>query len=756
MNMINTQRKVIFVAVATAISAISIQSYAADNVQAHKPALEEVLVEAQKRTENVLDIPVAITAISAETLEKADIKSTQDAVRLAPTLTLNEGANKQVSSFSIRGVGTSVYGIGVEQGVAVVVDDVAAAQPGQTMAGLMDIERIEVLRGPQSTLFGKSASAGALNIVTKAPSSAPEGSIELTGTNDHEKRVAGSVSAPITDSIGFRLSGLWSDREGFIENLTPGQKDKNGDKTSNFRGKLRWEISDNVVMDLGAYYVKDDANCCVRTFKVLDPTARLLGFIPGFAQGIQAGVDNAKVRADGGPDSTSKTQGANVRFNIDIGEFTLTSITAVDYWKYYNTEEVDFSDLDINAILTGGARHGGWSSTSTIETDFFSQELRLVSPLFDKYEYLIGAYYSDANTDQTFFRNMLVAPADNDTSAETKNVSLFGQLTWHFTDATSVTGGLRWSKEDISAASDNRLAPAGHFAGSDSESPVVGRLSLQHKLDEDTLLYASYARGYKGQAFDISGGLNAYKAANPVKSEHSNAYEVGVKSTLLDRRLQLSADVFKATYTDFQVQRTEQINGVAVFALNNVGELDTKGVELETVGLLTDDLSLTFNAAYVDAAVNNYIAAACWPGQTAAQGCTVSVLGNTQNIDGGRLVASPEWKFTTMLDYQMPMASMPFDGFANIVYTWQDAVQFNIDQNPRLEQGAYGLANLRVGLNDHEDHYRLTLFVNNIFDKHYSSSMSDPQQIYGGKNVILQTQARNSQRYWGVSAQYKF
>lgn len=758
MKTLKAKRTIFFTVIGAAtFGALQVPAHAQD--QGRRSGLEEVLVEATKRTENVLEIPLAITAISAESLEKADIKSTQEVVRLSPSLTFSEGAHKQNSSFSIRGIGTSVFGLGVEPSVAVVIDDVASVQPGQMIAGLVDIERVEVLRGPQSTLFGKSASAGAINIVTKAPSSKPEGSIELTATDDHERRVVGIVSSPITDTLGFRLSGLWSDRDGFVENLTPGKGDKNGDKMENVRGKLRWEFSTNAVVDLALYYIEDETTCCARTWRKLDPNAQLLGFIPyAVAPGIQPGADNLKVRADGGPNSNSRTRGANVRFNVDVGEYTFSSISAFDRWDYHNvSEDVDFSDNDVQGALTGGLLHGGWTSGGTIQTDFFSQELRLVSPLFDDYEYLVGAYYFKQTSKEYLLRNMLIAPAELDTKTETESLSVFGQLTWHFTDATSATGGLRWTKEDIYGFAFDHLKPTDPMAEGDaSDSPVVGKISLQHKLDENTLLYVSYARGYKGQAFDVNSNFDARKAANPVEAEHSDAYEIGVKTTVFDRRLQLSADVFKTLYKNFQVQRLELVNGVSELSINNVGELDTQGVELEAVGLLTDDLTLSFNAAYIDAVVNDYVGAACYPGQTLAQGCMPLGSGFVQTVNNGRLMGSPKWKFATSLDYQIPLPSLPFDGFANALYTWQDSSIYDINQNPRLEQGAYGIANLRVGINDRDDRYRVTLFVNNLFDKAYSSSMADISSFYNGATATFQTQTRESERYWGVSALFKF
>ena len=434
-----THRRVLFTAVAAAVCTLSF------GAQAQPPVIEEVMVTAQKRAQNAQDIPVALTAIDADTIAEAGIQSTQDVVRLAPSLTVNEANHKQTSSFSIRGIGTSVYGIGVEQGVALLVDDVAAVQPGQALASLVDIERIEVLRGPQSTLFGKNASAGVISVTTKAPAESFEGAIEATATDDDETALVGSVSGPINDELRYRLTGKWSDRDGYINNLTPGAADKHDAKIRNTRAKLDWDATDTIRVELGAYYMYDKTKCCSFTWDTLPAGNSILGAPIGYpADGINPGSDNFDFRGDDGPYSKSETTGGYARFNVELDEFELVSITALDNWNYNVEEDVDFSDLDVLGYFTGGQEHGGWYSTSDIRTNFFSQELRLLSPSYDKYEYLVGLYYSDADTKQDFFRTLSLSRADNSTRAETESFSVFGQFTWRFSETTSANAGLRW------------------------------------------------------------------------------------------------------------------------------------------------------------------------------------------------------------------------------------------------------------------------------------------------------------------------
>lgn len=726
-----------------------------------KLQLEEVIVTAQKRAENLQDVPVAVTAISSDAIEKLGIFSTDDIVRITPSMTFGQSNNKTNSGFRIRGIGTNVFGIGVEQAVAMIIDDVALIQQGQGITNLTDIERIEVLRGPQSTLFGKAASAGVINIITKAPAEEFEGSIEASWTDESEERLLGAVSGPITDSLGYRLSGYWFDHEGWGENLSPGFEGKHSFSDGfGFRSKLQWDITETVSATLGAYYSEEDSDCCARIFRQYDnENGRLLGVLGGpIADGITNSDDNTTIRRDTPANSASQSQGANLRFSFDLGEFNLVSISAYENWEYGNDEDVDLGDSQAQFLLTAGAESGGWFSNSTRELTFMSQEFRLVSPSYDNYDYLVGFYYSDSETDRTFFRNIPLAPSDFTASSATKNIALFGQFNWHFSDRTTVSLGLRGFEEEISGDAQNALnGPDANVSGNDSDSDVVGKVSLQHAITDEVMTFVSYTQGYKGQAFDVKSDFSEFNAQNPVAPETSSAYEIGLKSKVWDDRMQFNATVFYTVYEDFQVQSTGFDDvGVAVFTLNNVGELQTQGVELETVTLLSEAFTLTFNAAYVDAEVNDYTGADCFASQTAELGC--DPITDTQAIDGGTLPNTPEWKYTAVLDYDHSLDSMPFDLFANVIYTWQDDIRFGIDQDPVAIQDSYGVTNLRVGIRDKDESYEITAFINNAFDESYVGGIGDGRILFAGTSdpALIHTVPRNSQRYWGLKAKLNF
>ncbi|MEP4147201.1 MAG: TonB-dependent receptor [Halioglobus sp.] len=737
---------------ASAVALTLTSTLLSPTVLAQDRQLEEVMVTAQKRAQSSQDVPLAVTAISSDLIDQIGITQTQDLVKLVPSLTVGVSDNKQNSGFRLRGIGTNVFSVGVEQSVAVIIDDVSTVQAGQSIGNLVDIERIEVLRGPQSTLFGKSASAGVLSIVTKAPAEELEGSIEVAFTDDDEQRILGSISGPISDSLGYRITGHWSDRDGFVDNFSTGD-DNNGEESQGLRAKLRWDISDTVDATLSAYYSKDESTCCALTWLELDPNARVFGFVPDeVAPGITPSDENLDFRSEDGPEDETDSSGVNLRFNAALGDFKLTSITAADKWEYSNNGDVDFSNADVAGALTGGALSGGIVSLSTTETDFVSQEFRLSSPSYENYDYLVGFYYADAETDRSFFRAPIIN-SDWAGTVTTESMALFGQATWRFSESTSVTAGLRWNDEEITVDyTDKLLVPPSQISSEDSDTEVLGDISLQHFFNEDTMLYARYAQGYKGQAYDVTSGFNQLKADNPVAPETSDAYEIGIKSTFMDSRVQLNATAFYTEYEDYQAQSTQLLpDGSLLVSINNVGSLETQGVELEGAALIGDNLRLTFGAAYIDATIEEFEGADCYPGQV--EGC----VGGLQDISGGDLPNSPEWKYSILADYLMPMDSMPFDGFLTASWVWQDEVNFSLNQNPLTVEDSYGVLDLSIGINESaNDRYRITLFVNNATDENFRSGIGDLRALYGGATALTNVFARNSQRYYGVRAKFSF
>lgn len=734
-------------------------------------ALEEVIVTAQKRESNVMDVPVAVSVLSAEAMANQRIVDFADVARVSPSLTMDQASNTNNNTIRMRGIGTYSFSIAVEPSVSVVVDDVAVVRQAQAFSNLSDIERIEVLRGPQGTLFGKNASAGVVNIVTKAPSDVLTGSVELTATDDEEQKVSGSLSGPLGSSAGYRLNAYYVDRDGYLENLAGGP-DFNDEEASGFRAKVRWDISDALEATLTGDYSQRDVLGSPGTFQELAPTARLFGAIPNpgstFAVGITPGEDNQEVRLDTPYTSDDEQKSGNLKLNYQLGEHVLTSISSYQEWEYHFQEDVDNSDYDVIGALTGGAAHGGVAQSGPFDADQFTQEIRLTSAPSDTFQYLVGAFYADSSSSRAFSRGPVVLLASWEADAGVESAALFGQGTYRLTESTQIDAGIRFNHEKIDVEFADHRANAGAgatYQGDDDQNAVTGKVALQHFLEQGTMLFASVATGYKGQGYDVASGFNQYSADNPVGEETSISYEIGMKGMFLDDSVRVEMTAFLSDYDDYQAQSVvfvpDPISGtpVAQFRLNNVGELRTKGVETDLSWQASDALRLDASVAYVDAMIEEFPNAACFAGQTEAQGCVLlpGTARRVQDLGGEELSNSPDWKLNLGANYERELPGMPFNLFAQANYQWQDELVYDLFQSPLTEQDAYAVVNLSVGIVDNSsERYRVSLFLNNAFDENYASGLGDVSTLYGGAPVAVKQWSRNAQRYWGLTAKFGF
>jgi iron complex outermembrane recepter protein len=740
------------------LASLSLQTAAV----AEERQLEEILVTAQKRTESLQDIPISVTAISAKDLEIMGIRDSVDLTRASASLTYTEGGSKQESSFRIRGIGTSVYSISVEPSVAVVIDNVSQIQSAQAFTNLIDVERVEVLRGPQSTLFGKNASAGLINVVTKRSSNITEGFVEATATDDDELRFKGSLSGPLGDKLGYRLTGFYTDYDGYGENLHQNNEDINGTQSEGFRGHLEWAPTDDLDFRLIAFYTKDEDDCCTPTHRSVSPDAIWAGFIPFDTMNplTNPSKSNQDPETDDPPDAETKDKGFSLHADWQVGGHTLTSITAYNEYSYEYAEDQDWSGYDLYGFMNRVGLYpnnesGGIVGYSDMDTDLVSQELRLLSPSGGDWEYLVGLYYADADTDRDYQRTFPLSFSVWSGSTSNTTKAVFGQVTWRMTERTHLTLGGRYNDEEFSVdyrGEEITGAISSDYSDSDSDDEVLGKLSVQHFLNEESMLFVGITQGYKGGAFEVQGGEGA-QASDPIDPETSVSYEIGAKTTLLDRRLQFNATAFYTEFEDYQAQSVEFTDNELRTTLNNVGELETKGVEVDAVALLGQRLTLTLGAAWIDATVEDYPGANCYTGQTEAQGC----IDGVQDLSGKDLNNSPDWKFNLGAEYDLPLPSLPFDGFITAAYTWQDELNFSLSNNPITVHDSYGLANFSLGITERENNrYRVSLFVNNAFDQDYASGIADVSAIYNGARTLMHQVPRGAERYAGIRLRLGF
>ena len=368
------------------------------------------MVTAQKRSENVQKVPVAVTVIDASRLSKANVSDFSDLAKFAPSLTMTKGDQPGNSAAIIRGIGTFAFSVAVNPSVLVVVDDVAAGYQAQAFTDLVDIDSVEVLEGPQSTLYGKSASAGLVAVTTKAPSKTFTAFGDVMLTNDDEQRVSMSVSGPISDTLAFRLSGSARNYGGNVENLHSNSK-LDSDRAEAIRGKLEWTPTSKFSATFTGHYNQDHAICCAQPLTRLDPGATLFtkaAYTPAVAiPGIAPGPDNKTVNLDLPPPAYSEDYGASARLTYDFDHSTLLSITAANRYALHDLTDWDATGVDILDAFTphtntnpagsspastptqvdGGFAQGGWFGVRT-----FSQEFRLISSGDGPFNYVVGCF----------------------------------------------------------------------------------------------------------------------------------------------------------------------------------------------------------------------------------------------------------------------------------------------------------------------------------------------------------------------------
>ena len=393
----------------TACLGLAVPAFADD---AAEPQLEEIVVTAQKREQNVQSVPLSVQVIGQTQLAAASIENFEDFNRVAPSLLVRTDVTPINSTVAIRGIGTSAFGIGVEPSVAVVVDDVPLAFQSRAFGNMTDISRVEILAGPQSTLYGKSSTAGLVNIVTPDPTTALSGKVEATGTTDSERDVSAWLSGPITDTLAGRLSVISSDFPGTIKNLYTGWM-SGGDKSLNAHGKLVWDptsqlkVATNLNYSAGTttndyVWINLPANANLRGNAAYPPSVYLNGVVPGF--------NNTNIYNNYGTGTRYGDFDQSVKVSWDLGGPTLMSISSHSDYFLDDHQETDYTAIAALDNRQQGYFHNGQ----------WTEELRLVSPGSQRFRYTTGLFYADVTYARTFTRG-----------------PFFSQAGWHTTEDQS-------------------------------------------------------------------------------------------------------------------------------------------------------------------------------------------------------------------------------------------------------------------------------------------------------------------------------
>jgi iron complex outermembrane receptor protein len=720
---------------------IIVASIAALSTLSSFAAIEEVVVTAQKRTESVQSVPISITAISGDELVRRGLNNMQDVARTVPNFDLPASNNMRNVSVRIRGIGSTGTNPGIENSVGTFLDGLYMPSGAMSFGELSDIQTIEILRGPQGTLYGRNTPIGALNITTLKPSHETEAMLRV-GYGDYDQAsISGHAGGSLSDSVASRLSFFYRDREGYEDNLFTGS-DVNDNSEWGLRGKMLFEPSETVEVIGTVYYSEIERRCCMG--EQIQPNHPTFGIAtPGFIAAQQAAgypfanfVDDDHI-VDGDDEGDDRTDsfGASVQVEWDLGGGHLfTSITGYQDWE--NDVSIAADSLK-NPVLT---------SRQILNNEVLSQEFRLTSPSDQTIEYIAGLYFYEQDTafdsdgvigvgaNRVFPALPAACPPPCSAVAgdsvlsvfeqDTSSVAVYGNLTYNLSDVWDVTGGLRWSRDEKDAFIDHTNAPGNGFVvdrlifppaspGNQerSESKVTWSFNTRYQLSDDVMAFFTTSTGFK------SGGFNSRRlpagAAVEFDEEESTTFEAGIKSFWWDRRAMLNMTVFHTTIEGFQ-ESTLSPTGTG-FIVGNAGEQEVSGVEADFMLAPNENLTLNGSLAYLDAEYTDFSNAPCGAGEVPD-----NPEDKTCNRNGERPGLSPEFAYTLGVEWAQPFRDSDLEWFARADYSWRDEqhlIRVTLDEI--ASQDAYDLLDLRVGIGSQSGTWQVDAFLKNATDEAY-------------------------------------
>jgi len=763
----------------SALTLLSVQAGAQDTaaqaapVEAAPSALEEIVVSATKREESMQRVPVSVNAVSGDQLKQSGVVRLQDAQ--LPGLTVQEGGLG--NSLFIRGIGSGINP-GFEQSAGTYVDGIYRGRGQQSRAPLLDVARVELLRGPQTTLFGKNSVAGAINVTSAKPTDTFESYI--TGMYDfelEETQFEGAVSGPLSDRVRGRVSGRVLSADGFVENLTSGSGEPSRDDYG-VRGQLAFDVTENLTATVKAEL--SEFNKEGRNLEVYNERPAAAGPFTGLtysqilaAMGADPSVLNNTLdyKRSGGTETSDNTS-EEYALTLDwrLGDNTLTSITGFSTYSFDELCDCDFTAANI------------FNVGSSEDFDQFSQEIRFASPQGNTLDYIVGAYFEDTTLE---YRDSILvnstsllvplinagSPGAGSMIANTgtprlfeqdeQGYSAFARLTWNATDALHLNFGARLAYEEKDASRDLAITtidgapltgPQALFAPvvyaqvfnvrahslSDSRDgwKTMPSFSAQYDLSEDVMGYVSYVQGFKSGGFDgrsnnptappatvcsVPGTPAGCIPASGVGSfefedEDSQSYEAGLKSRFAEGRAELNLAYY---FTDFKDLQVSTFDGVLGYNVSNAGAAEIQGVEVDGRWKIVDSLMLRGSVAWTDFEYKEFFGQ-CYVGQAA------DAPDGSRNCDyaGKTNMFIPDLAGTVALDWFANLgSSLQLATTLEAVYSGDYFPQATLD--PVTEQEAFAKLNARIALSPLDGNWEIALLGRNLTDKTVTGYAAD-------------------------------
>ena len=789
---------------------------------------EIILVTARRREESSQDVPLAISVVGGEHIDNTGSFNVGRLQQLTPTLQFYS-SNPRNTAVNIRGIGVP-FGLtndGIEQGVGIYVDDVYYSRVASATFDFLDVAQIEVLRGPQGTLYGKNTTAGAINITTRQPTFDFEGRAEVSLGNLGFKQAKASVSGPLSDEVAARLAFSVTNRRGTVYNVTSNTWINEQDNLG-VRAQILWEPTDTFEVTFAGDYSDQNPECCGTVFVGTGLTQRPLYRqyeSLSEAQGYEVVSRNPFDRltdVDASLNAGNELGGLALRANWDVGLGTITSVSAWRYWDWKPENDRDFTGLPVTT-----------ESNNPSQQEQFTQEFRFNGGS-GSFDFVAGAfaYYQEIRTQglqvqgpaasRWLLNPGTVAPGDpgcgpsssnqlacnpavldqltanNDIRLDNLSAALFGQVSWHVTDALTIQPGVRVNYDKKEGLYDSVVTGAASdgtrqlvlFSGPYSTDPwIVAQrgvltpqrfetefsdwnfsydLNVSYQVARDVLAYATYAKSFKsggvnlnGVPTDLSG--NPILAAATVLPESVDHFEAGLKTQFWDGRATANLAVFRTDIEDYQALVTNGSLGVLRGYLANADKVSTQGVELDLSVRPSERFNAYVNGAWTDAEYVRFTDAPCPPelsgGTTVAAGQVPGAPGvpgglSPENCDisGQRLPGVSEWAFSFGAEGNLPATVFGLEGQAYLGYDGSYRSDFSSNPTPSAYTwvDGYSLHNFRLGFRSDEG-FNLFVWARNAFDEEYFEQLQVPS---GNTGLIVGNPG--DARTYGLTVQGRF
>ncbi|RIK92375.1 MAG: hypothetical protein DCC73_13345 [Proteobacteria bacterium] len=690
-------------------------SPASHSLAADSLALEEIIVTAERREASLQNVPISIAAFTGQQLQKSGLQTTMDLQTRTPGLVFS--TNTALGQPYIRGIGTDIINVGTDPSIAVHIDGHYQTRSTAAVQDFFDVERVEVVKGPQGTLYGRNASGGAINIITNSPSNELEAAGDISYGNYGRISVHGMVNVPILDDkVALRVAGFRTNRDGFSYDVLR-NTDVDDDDVWAVRGKLRMELTETVTLTLGADH--SEVRGARNGAPTVDPDS------PAPARDLFGAAVNTDPRVvQYNNDFYTHIDHTNLSAHLewDLGSVLLKSITGYTDAKNRIELDIDATEIDFT-----------WSNENE-DINAFTQELQLSSKSDGNLEWIFGAFYLHEKAKQRFhvFISPLAADLDYPVANRVDAYALFGQASYRVTESLRLTAGLRYSYEKkkgdfLYIVTDpfgllTGVAGGGVFvsqsAPEESWKAWTPKFGIDYFVNDDVMLYVSATRGFK------SGGFNLLGSGEQFDPEYIWSYEGGLKSMLFDKRLKLNLAAFYYDYTNLQVNRFNPATGGATTSVTNAASAEVKGIEAEALALISEGLELDMSVALLDAEYKTYF--------TANPDAPDPFI--DQDLSGNTLPRSPKFSFGAGLQYTHDLANygrLTLRGEAR----YQSHIWFDQFNSENVEEDNYTLLNAFLTFESQDERWRAQIYGRNLTDKLYRQNVIRATSIIGTLDI---------------------